>query len=144
MLYIKNRLVYNMTIFDGFGIFSNFLFLEIVTLAYLINSQLVAANVGIFGNVWACTSEHLPSSFNPWLTLLNFPFETSTTQHSWSLWSKNELCIVNQCSKNQQCYRKRILIVCVYFETIALRAVWNAFRNNYPNSGESVDSIITR
>ncbi len=40
-----------MTIFDEFGIFSILLFLEVVTLAYLINSQFVAANVGIFGNV---------------------------------------------------------------------------------------------
>ncbi len=40
-----------MTIIDEFEIFSNVLFLEVVTLAYLINSQLIAANLGIFGNV---------------------------------------------------------------------------------------------
>ncbi len=40
-----------MSIFDEFGIFSYVLFLEVVTLAYRINSQSVAANVGIFGNV---------------------------------------------------------------------------------------------
>ncbi len=40
-----------MTIFDEFGIFSNFLFLEVVTLIYLIDNQPVVANVGIFGNV---------------------------------------------------------------------------------------------
>ncbi len=61
-----------MTIIDEFGIFSIF-FLEVVTLAYLINSQSVAANVDIFGNVSACTSQHLPSSFNPWLTRLKLP-----------------------------------------------------------------------
>ncbi len=54
-----------------------FLFLEVVTLAYLITSQSIATNVSIFGNVWACTSQHLPSSFNPWLTLLNLPFKLS-------------------------------------------------------------------
>ncbi len=36
-----------MTIFDEFGIFSTFLFLEVVKLAYLINSRYTAANVGI-------------------------------------------------------------------------------------------------
>ncbi len=40
-----------MTIFDEFEIFSNFLFLKVVTMAYLINSPYTAANVGIFGNV---------------------------------------------------------------------------------------------
>ncbi len=40
-----------MTIFDEFEIFSIFSFLEVVTLAYLINSQSTAANVRIFGNV---------------------------------------------------------------------------------------------
>ncbi len=40
-----------MTIFDEFGIFGNFLFLDVVTLAYLINSESTVANVGIFGNV---------------------------------------------------------------------------------------------
>ncbi len=40
-----------MTIFYEFGIFNNFLFLEVVTLAYLINNQSAAASVGIFGNV---------------------------------------------------------------------------------------------
>ncbi len=43
--------MYNMTIFDEFEIFSKFLFLEVVTLAYLINSQYTAANVGIFDKV---------------------------------------------------------------------------------------------
>ncbi len=68
-----------MTIIDEFGIFSNFLFLEMVTLAYLINRQSVAANVGIFGDTWACTSQHLPMTFNPWLTLLNLPFQTTSS-----------------------------------------------------------------
>ncbi len=45
-----------MTIFDEFGFFSNFLFLEVVRLADLIKSQYTAAKVGIFGNVWALTS----------------------------------------------------------------------------------------
>ncbi len=40
-----------MTIFDEFGIFSISLFLEVVTLAYLINSESTTANVGIFGDV---------------------------------------------------------------------------------------------
>ncbi len=35
-----------MTIFDEFGIFNNFLLFEVVTLAYLINSESIAANVG--------------------------------------------------------------------------------------------------
>ncbi len=55
-----------MTIFHEIGIFSNFLFLEVVKLVYLINSQYTAANVGIFGNVWAHTSQYLPLLFNPW------------------------------------------------------------------------------
>ncbi len=59
-----------MTIFDELGIFSNFLFLEVVTLAYLINSQYTAANVCIFGNVGVHTSQHPPfysiSGFNSW------------------------------------------------------------------------------
>ncbi len=49
-----------MTIFDEFAIFSNFLFLEVVTLAYVINSQSIAANVGIFGNVLRCPRHSIP------------------------------------------------------------------------------------
>ncbi len=41
-------------------VLATFLFLEVLTLAYHINSQSTAANVGIFGNVWARTSLHLP------------------------------------------------------------------------------------
>ncbi len=66
-----------MTIFDVFVIYSNFLFLEVVTLAYFINRQSTAANVSIFGNVTAHTSQHPPLSFNHWLTLLNLPFRVS-------------------------------------------------------------------
>ncbi len=60
-----------MTIFDEFWIFRNFLFLEVVKLAYLIKSQYTAANVSIFGNVWVRTSQHLSLLINPWLTFLN-------------------------------------------------------------------------
>ncbi len=45
-----------MIIFDEFGIFTNFLFLEVVTLAYLINNQSVADNVGILRYFWLCLS----------------------------------------------------------------------------------------
>ncbi len=66
LLYIKFRIdwcIY-MTIFDEFGIFISFLFLEVATLAYFINSESAAANVGIFGNVWTGTSQHLPLSIS--------------------------------------------------------------------------------
>ncbi len=62
-----------MTIFDEFGIFSTFLFLKVITLAYVINNKSTAANVRILGNVSARTSQPPPLSFKPWLTLLNLP-----------------------------------------------------------------------
>ncbi len=40
-----------MTIFNESGSFGNFLFWEVVKLAYLINREFAAANVGIFDNV---------------------------------------------------------------------------------------------
>ncbi len=42
------------------GTHTGFLFLEVVTLAYLINSESTLDNVGIFGNVWARTSQRIP------------------------------------------------------------------------------------
>ncbi len=84
-----------MTIFDECSIFNNFLFLEVVTLAYLINGESAATNVGIFRNVSARTSQHLSTLVILYMVNTSKPF----LQYGWLINQQSHARIVQLISK---------------------------------------------